>query len=88
MTEIITVKKMLNKRALVRPIVEQTEGFIMDVVDPAQAKIGKVLMAAEGMEVSVGDAIVYAPWAGSSITFRGEELLLIEQDDICCVLEV
>ena len=54
--------------------------------------MGKVVAAGPGtadikMEVKVGDVVMYGKYAGTEISYEGEEYLVMKQADIIAVIE-
>ena len=39
------------------------------------------------MEVSVGDTVLYAKYAGTSIKIDGKELLILKESDVLAIVE-
>jgi chaperonin GroES len=50
---------------------------------------GKILESGEvrGLDVKVGDSVVFGKYSGSEIKIDGEELLMMKEDDIMAVIE-
>lgn len=50
---------------------------------------GKILDSGEvrGLDVSVGDQILFGKYSGTEVKMDGEELLVMREDDIIAVLE-
>ncbi|MBO7235315.1 MAG: co-chaperone GroES [Alistipes sp.] len=86
--------KPLSDRVLVKPnpAEEKTAGGLF-IPDTAKEKplMGKVVAAGPGtadikMEVKVGDVVMYGKYAGTEISYEGEEYLVMKQADIMAVL--
>jgi chaperonin GroES len=77
---------------------EKTVGGII-IPDTAKEKPsqGKVIAAGPGkrddkgnliaLEVAVGDRVLFSKYSGSEATLRGDEYLIISEDDVLAVLE-
>lgn len=92
--------KPLGDRLVVRPI-EQDEQTSSGLFLPETAKEkpqqGRVEAAGPGaradsgertaMEVSVGDTVLYAKYAGTSIKIDGKELLILKESDVLAIVE-
>ncbi len=77
----------LNKRVLVKPKQheQKTAGGIY-IPDTAQEKKQEgVVVAAADMKdcpVTVGDFVLYEPYAGTEVTVEGEKHILLKAEDI------
>jgi chaperonin GroES len=92
--------KPLGGRVIVEPI-EQEEMTAGGIILPETAKEkpqeGKILAAGPGdrdedgeripMEVSVGDKVLYAKYAGTEVKVDGKKLLILKETDILAVVE-
>ena len=92
--------KPLGDRVVVEPIEqdEVTSGGIM-LPDTAKEKPqkGKILAAGPGnrndageriaLDVSVGDTVLYAKYAGTEIKLDGEKVLVLRESDILAIVE-
>ncbi|MBO5671537.1 MAG: co-chaperone GroES [Alistipes sp.] len=87
--------KPLSDRVLVKPnpAEEKTAGGLF-IPDTAKEKpgMGRVVAAGPGtadikMEVKVGDVVMYGKYAGTEISYEGEEYLVMKQADIIAVIE-
>ena len=92
--------KPLGDRVLVRPgkAEEKTSGGIL-LPDTAQKKPqeGKVLAVGSGrlldsgkrvpVPVKVGDTVIYSKWSGTEVKVGGEELVILDEDQILAVKE-
>ena len=84
-------------------VVEQAEaqettksGFILPSASQEKQQLAKVIAVGPGglvdgkevkMQVSVGDKVFYAKYAGSEFKVDGKELTIIRQSDILAVIE-
>ena len=92
--------KPLYDRVLVKRLenVQTTAGGII-IPDTAQEKtqIGTIFAAGEGriakdgsvtsLKVKEGDTILFGKFSGTEITFEGEELLILKEDELLGVVE-
>lgn len=92
--------KPLGDRLIVKPI-EQDETTAAGIVLPETAKEkpqkGEILAAGPGgrddsgdrieMEVSVGDTVLFAKYAGTEIKVEGDKLLILRESDILAIVE-
>jgi len=91
--------KPLADRVLVRPAAaeEKTKSGII-IPDTAKEKpmqgeiiaIGQGKVAEDGkitpLQVKVGDKILYGKYAGTELTFEGEEFLIMRESDIFAII--
>ena len=91
--------KPLGNRVVVEPI-EQEDVTAGGIVLPETAKEkpqkGKVLSAGPGdrdengkripMDVSVGDSVLYAKYAGTEIKIDGKKLLILRETDLLAIV--
>jgi chaperonin GroES len=92
--------KPLGDRLIVEPI-EQDEVTASGIVLPETAKEkpmqGSVLAAGPGvrkedgsraeMEVSVGDTVLYAKYAGTEVKLDGKKYLILKETDVLAIVE-
>lgn len=92
--------KPLGSRVVVEPV-EQEEVTAGGIVLPETAKEkpqkGKVLSIGPGerdddgeripMDVSVGDTVLYAKYAGTEIKVEGQKLLILKESDLLAIVE-
>lgn len=92
--------KPLGDRLIVKPI-EQEETTAAGIVLPETAKEkpqkGEVLASGPGgrddsgdrieMDVSVGDTVLFAKYAGTEIKLDGDKLLILRESDILAIVE-
>jgi len=91
----------LGDRVVIKPLEaeEKTKGGIV-LPDTAKEKPqeGKVLAVGKGrilengsiqpLEVKVGDRVLYSKYAGTEVTTKeGEELLIIKEEDILAIIK-
>lgn len=90
----------LQDRILVLPKKESEDKSEGGIIIPDTAKTkpseGKVVATGNGkknedgstqpLDVKVGDNIIYSKYAGSEIKVKGEEHLLIREDDVLAIL--
>jgi chaperonin GroES len=92
--------KPLGSRVVVEPV-EQEEVTAGGIVLPETAKEkpqkGTILAVGPGdrdedgdriqMDVSVGDTVLYAKYAGTEIKVEGKKLLILKESDILAIVE-
>ena len=90
----------LHDRVLVRRVEaeEKTAGGII-IPDSAQEKPseGEVIAVGSGArndqgqvtpcDVKAGDRVLFGKWGGTEVKVDGEELIIMREDDILCVIE-
>src|SRR5690606_36614696 len=90
----------LHDRVVVRRVEEEakTAGGII-IPDTAQEKPsqGEVVAVGPGargddgkiiaLDVKVGDRVIFGKWSGTEVKIDGEELLIMKESEIMCVLE-
>lgn len=86
--------KPINDRVVVKPAPaeEKTKGGII-IPDTAKEKPqrGEVVAVGPGkdgnlMTVQVGDTVLYGKYAGQELTYEGDDLLIMREDDILIIL--
>lgn len=87
--------KPINDRVVVKPAAaeEKTEGGII-IPDTAKEKPqrGEVIAVGPGkdgnqMTVQVGDIVLYGKYAGQELSYKGQDYLIMREDDILVVLD-
>jgi len=92
--------KPLGDRIVVEPV-EQEEQTSSGIFLPETAKEkpqqGKVIAAGPGarketgermdMDVKVGDKVLYAKYAGTTVKMDGKELLILKETDVLAIVE-
>lgn len=90
----------LHDRVLVRRVEseEKSAGGII-IPDTAQEKPmeGKIIATGSGtrsengtvtpLDVNTGDRVLFGKWSGTEVKVDGEELLIMKESDIMCVME-
>jgi chaperonin GroES len=92
--------KPLEDRILVEPIErEQTtaSGIILPETAKEKPQEGRVLAAGPGrrdeegeripMDVTVGDRILYARYAGTEVKVDGQKLLILRESDVLAIVQ-
>lgn len=86
--------KPINDRVVIQPskAEEKTAGGII-IPDTAKEKPqkGKVVAVGPGKEgnamtVKVGDSVLYGKYAGQDLHYKGDDLLIMREDDILVVI--
>ena len=87
--------KPINDRVVVKPAAaeERTAGGLI-IPDTAKEKPqrGEVVAVGLGkkdvpMTVKKGDVVLYGKYAGQELSYKGEDYLIVKQDDILVVLD-
>ena len=87
--------KPINDRVVVKPAdaEERTAGGLI-IPDTAKEKPqrGEVVAVGPGkkdvtMSVKTGDVVLYGKYSGQELNYKGEDYLVIKQDDILVVLD-
>ncbi len=92
--------KPLGDRIVVK-VLEADEKTASGIVIPEKAKEkpqeGKVVAVGSGkildngtkleMELKVGDKVLYSKYAGTEVKVKGEEYLILRQDDVFALVE-
>ena len=87
--------KPINDRVVVKPAdaEERTAGGLI-IPDTAKEKPqrGEVVAVGPGkkdveMSVKKGDVVLYGKYAGQELNYKGEDYLVIKQDDILVVID-
>ncbi len=87
--------KPINDRVVVKPSAaeEKTAGGII-IPDTAKEKPqkGEVIAVGPGkdgnlMTVAVGDTVLYGKYAGQELNYKGEDYLIMREDDILVILD-
>ncbi|NKB55658.1 MAG: co-chaperone GroES [Alphaproteobacteria bacterium] len=90
----------LHDRVLVRRVgsEEKSAGGII-IPDTAQEKPmeGEIVAVGDGtrsengtvtpLDVKAGDRVLFGKWSGTEVKLDGEELLIMKESDIMCVIE-
>lgn len=92
--------KPLGDRIVVEPV-EQEEQTALGIFLPETAKEkpqqGKVIASGPGarketgeridMDVKIGDKVLYARYAGTSVKLDGKEFLILKESDVLAIVE-
>ncbi|MDO4671135.1 MAG: co-chaperone GroES [Aerococcus sp.] len=88
--------KPLNERVIVQVKEEQEETTASGLVLPTAAKekpqIGEVIAVSDATDdftpqVKKGDHVLFEKYAGSEVTFEGEDYLIMKEKDIVAVID-
>ena len=91
--------KPLGDRLVVRPTEQEDQtnsGIFLPETAKEKPQQGKVEAAGPGardgaeriaMEVAVGDTVLYAKYAGTSIKIDGKEVLILKESDVLAIVE-
>lgn len=91
----------LNDRVVLRPEEAETRtagGIVLPETAREKSQQGRVLAVGDGTridgtdrrtqpQVSEGDRVLYAPYAGSTVVVNGENLLILSERDILAVVD-
>lgn len=91
----LTNLKVIGARCIVkeRPVEEKTQGgIILTQANQERQYIGTVIVVGEGatlengqvkpMQVEVGDEVMFARFAGTPISYEGEQYIVLNERDI------
>lgn len=87
--------KPINDRVVIKPAQadEKTSGGII-IPDTAKEKPqrGEVIAVGPGkdgnlMTVSTGDTVLYGKYSGQELSYEGDDLLIMREDDILVILD-
>ena len=59
------------------------EGRVVEVGPGKQDEDGKRI----GMEVKVGDKVMFKKWGGTEVKVEGKEMLLVKEEDVLAIVE-
>jgi chaperonin GroES len=90
----------LHDRVLVRRL-EQNDRTAGGIIIPDTAKEkpaeGEIVAIGSGvrdehgkltpLDVKAGDTVLFSKWAGTEVTIDGEELVVMKESDVMCILE-
>jgi chaperonin GroES len=92
--------KPLGDRLVIKPIEQEeqtTSGIFLPETAKEKPQQGHVEAAGPGartetgdripMEVSVGDTVLYAKYAGTSIRIDGQDVLILKESDVLAIVE-
>ena len=92
--------KPLGDRVVIEPTEQEeqtTTGIFLPETAKEKPQQGKVLAAGPGarkesgeridMELKVGDTVLYARYAGTTIKLEGKEYLILKETDVLAVVE-
>jgi len=81
----------LHDRVIVKRVEEETDNA---AEKPIRGKVlavgnGKILENGEqrGLDVKVGDTVLFGKYSGTEVKVEGEELLVMREDDIMAIIE-
>ncbi|KPL84310.1 molecular chaperone GroES [Thermanaerothrix daxensis] len=92
--------KPLGSRVVVEPIEEEevtAGGIVLPETAKEKPQKGKVLSVGPGdrdesgkripLDVSVGDTVLFAKYAGTEVKVEGKKLLILRESDILAIIE-
>ena len=59
------------------------EGRVVEVGPGKQDEDGKRI----GMEIKVGDKVMFKKWGGTEVKVEGKEMLLVKEEDVLAIVE-
>ena len=90
----MTLKPLFDRVVLQMTEMEETtkSGIILSGASKEKPQVAKVVAVGPGTEespmtVKVGDKVITAQYAGSSVKLDGEEYLIVKQDEILAIVE-
>ncbi len=86
--------KPINDRVVVMPAKAETKtagGIILPDTAKEKPQKGKVIAVGPGkdglkMTVKKGDTVLYGKYAGQELNYKGEDYLIMREDDILVIL--
>ena len=86
--------KPINDRVVVQPAKAETKtagGIILPDTAKEKPQKGKVIAVGPGkdgvaMTVKKGDTVLYGKYAGQELSYKGEDYLIMREDDILVIL--
>jgi chaperonin GroES len=86
--------KPINDRVVVKPAKAETKtksGIIMPDTAKEKPQKGEVIAVGPGkddvaMTVKKGDKVLYGKYAGQEMNYKGEDYLIMREDDILVIL--
>lgn len=92
--------KPLGNRVVVKPIEEEeitAGGIVLPETAKEKPQKGEVLAVGDGerddsgkripLDVSVGDTVLFAKYAGTEIKVEGDKLLILRETDLLAIVE-
>ena len=85
--------KPINNKVIIKKVSEETKrasGIILapSIEDKERNDIGEVVAISDNVnELEIGNKVIYAKYAGSTLKQDGEDYLIIDFDDILAVKE-
>ena len=96
----MTKIKPINDKVLVKRLEAESKtkgGIVLPDAAKEKPKEGKVVAVGTGklqkngertkFQVKAGDRVIFSPYAGTEVKVEGEEVLLINEDDILAIVE-
>ena len=90
----MTLKPLFDRVVLQMTEMEETtkSGIILSGASKEKPQVAKVVAVGPGTEespmtVKVGDKVITALYAGSTVKLDGEEYLIVKQDEILAIVE-
>lgn len=90
----MTLKPLFDRVVLQMTEMEETtkSGIILSGASKEKPQVAKVVAVGPGTEespmtVKVGDKVIAAQYAGSSVKLDGEEYLIVKQEEILAIVE-
>ncbi len=87
--------KPLGARVVIKKLEAEEKtagGIILTSAAKEQPQMAEVIAAGPGtkdeeMEVKAGDKVVFSKYAGTDVTYEGEEYTIMKQSDILAIVE-
>ncbi|MEM9836739.1 MAG: co-chaperone GroES [Bacteroidota bacterium] len=87
--------KPINDRVVVKPAPAEevtAGGLLLPETAKEKPQRGEVVAVGPGkdgnlMTVAVGDHVLYGKYAGQEISYQGDDLLIMREDDILVILD-
>lgn len=87
--------KPLGSRVVLKEMVAEektSSGIVLVASAQEKPQMAEVLAVGPGtedvkMELAVGDKVIYSKYAGTSVKFNGEEVMIMDQRDILAIVK-
>ena len=90
------LKPLFDRVILKEEVKKESKGILLPKSLQEHQQIGKILAVGDGvcsdgkqieLQVKVGDIVIFPKYAGSEFKFEDENLIVLKQTDILCIVE-